>query len=393
MDIQHIQQRLEQLDLDAWFMYDFRASNSIAWKICDIPANAHCTRRWAVVVPRKGDAIKIVHAIEAHTLDHLSMKELRYSRSSEWQDLVTNELKKYKKVALEYSPQCALPVVSKIDAGTMDWLRTIGCELHSSATLAQYFQAVWTQQQIDDNAQTSAAVAAIMQDAMQYISSKLRIKQRVTEFDVQQHIVRLFADQNLVSDSEPIVAIAPNASSPHYAPSPAHNAEIVANQLVLIDMWAKSKHHWATYNDITWMCYTGTQPDERSQKIFTIVRDARESALRLVRERFLASKAVLGFEVDDAARSVIDASGFGQYFIHRTGHNIAEETHGAGANMDNFETHDERQILPGMSFSIEPGIYIPAEIGVRSEISVVVDLQSQVLVPGHAGQMDIECLG
>ncbi len=389
LDIPRIQNLLRERDLDAWMIYDFRGNNSIAWKICDIKPHAHCTRRWAVIIPRSGEACKVVSAIEAHTLGHLDIPERRYSNAVEWEAHVKAILPTSGKIAMEYSAMNALPVVSKVDAGTVEWLRAMGHSIHSSADLTQELQAVWTTQQLEENLRTAEIVRATMMDAMTFIKEKLHRKQRVTEFDVQQHIVRSFEENDLQSDSEPIVAIAANASSPHYAPEPERNSAIGDNDLVLIDMWAKGPHEWSTYADITWMCHTGSSASPQQQEIFTVVRDARNAALKLVRERFAIGKELRGYEVDDAARAVINAAGYGQYFIHRTGHNIGEETHGAGANMDNFETHDDRLLLRGTSFSIEPGIYIPGTIGVRSEISVIIDAQGSVLVPSEPIQQEL----
>ena len=370
-------------------MYDFRGSNSIAWKICEIPANAHCTRRWAVIVKRNGDVVKIVSAIESHTLSNVDANEIRYSNAIEWKRAVEDSLKDSSCIAMEYSENCALPVVSKVDAGTIEWIRSLNKWVVSSADIAQHFQAVWTQQQLNENVVTASKVRSAIMDAMNFLGEKLNRNQHVTEFDVQQHIMRYFGENDLTTDNEPIVAIAKNASSPHYSPTPEKNSVITKDNLVLIDMWAKAKNTWSTYADITWMCYTGSAIPKREKEIFTSVRDARNAALTLVRERFSEGKVLRGFEVDDAARSVIDNAGYGQFFIHRTGHNIGEETHGAGANMDNYETHDTREVLAGTSFSIEPGIYIPNEIGVRSEISVIIDFSGNVLVPSNPMQEEI----
>lgn len=392
MNIHHIQELLEQYNLDAWLLYDFRGSNSIAWKILAMPPHSHCTRRWAVIIPRQGEAIKIVSAIEAHTLAHIPAREIRYANMQEWRDNVSTALQSLNTIAMEYSPNCDLPVVSKVDAGTIEWLRGLGKTITSSADIAQHFQAVWSAEQYEQNMSTAALVRECMMEAFSFMSEKLRRNMLLTEFDVQQHILRFFGENNLISDSDPIVAIGPNASSPHYAPTPENNSVIRQSDVVLVDMWAKANTPGATYADITWMAFAGNEIPERVATLFAVVRDARDAALQLVRTRFEQQQAVYGYEVDDAARGVIHNAGYGQYFIHRTGHNIAEETHGAGANMDNFETHDTRRILPGTSFSIEPGIYIPGDIGLRSEISVVVDKQAKVHVPSNPIQTEVTAL-
>ncbi len=391
--VSHIQELLNEYNIDAWCMYDFRGSNSIAWKVCELPPHTHCTRRWAVIIPRAGEALKIVSAIEAHTLEQLPLREIRYSNAAQWEQALSEALAPFANVAMEYSANNAIPVVSKVDAGTVEWIRSLGHQVSSSADIAQYLQAVWTQEQIDDNVITAALVRETMMDAMQFVREKILRHQTVSEFDVQQHIVRQFEAHRLVSDAEAIVAIAANASSPHYSPEPQRNSVIPPNELLLIDMWAKSSQPWSTYADITWMCHTGTEPTAEQKLIFRTVRDARDAALSTVRERFDSGSVLHGYEVDDAARGVIRDAGFGDYFIHRTGHNIGEETHGAGANMDNYETHDFRRIINGSSFSIEPGIYIPGRIGVRSEISVVIGLDGSVHVPSDPIQRELIMLG
>ncbi len=391
--LNRIRHLLDQYGIDAWVLYDFRGSNPLAQKICHVSPKAHCTRKWAVVVPRSGEAVKIVSAIEAHTLEHLPCREVRYARRSEWTDAVAAAVKDCATVAMEYSPMAAIPVVSRVDAGTVEWIRSLGPVVVSSADMAQELQAVWSEGQRKENEKTSFLVRAAMMDAMQFLGDKIRRNQYVTEYDVQQNIVRFFEQNDLLTDHDPIVAIATNAANPHYAPTVEHNAPIGKNQLVLIDMWAKGTSEDSTYADITWMCHTGAAPSDREREIFSIVRDARNAAFNLVCDRFHQGLPLFGYEVDDAARTVIESAGFGEYFIHRTGHNIGEETHGAGANMDNFETHDTRRVLPGTSFSIEPGIYIAGEIGVRSEISVVIDDAGTVIVPSQPVQEEIVCLG
>ncbi|MBL7998469.1 MAG: M24 family metallopeptidase [Candidatus Kapabacteria bacterium] len=378
--------------MDAWLLYDFRGSNSIAWKILNMPQHSHCTRRWAIVIPRSGSPKKIVHAIEQHTLSHLAWDEIVYSERSTWSDALRAALDGCSTVAMEYSPDCSIPVVSKVDAGTIELIRGLDKTVVSSADIAQHFQAVWSELQFTDNLTTATLLREAMMDAFDFLRQKCMKKAYVTEFDVQQNIVRFYQEHGLQSDSEPIVAIAKNASSPHYCPTPEINSPITIGDTVLIDMWAKSEMLGSTYADITWMAHCGTTVPERDALLFGIIRDARDAALSIVRERFSSGIKLYGYEVDDAARAVITNAGFGEYFIHRTGHNIGEETHGAGANMDNYETHDTREILRGTSFSIEPGIYIPNDIGLRTELDVVIDSAGNVLVPSEPTQDAIVAL-
>ncbi len=392
MDIKAIQTVLQQNNIDAWALYDFRGSNNIAWKILGLAPDTHCTRRWLVIIPATGTVKKIVSKVEAHTLNVVDAEAVLYGNMIEWRTDVVQELKQFNTIAMEYSPNCDLPVVSKVDAGTIEWLKSEGLNIVSSADVAQHFQAVWTREQFDENLNTATVLRESMMDAAEFLKEKLRKKQYVTEFDVQQNIVRYWNENGLWSDSDPIVAIGPNASNPHYCPTPQVNSPITIGDTILIDMWAKTEKSTSTYADITWMFYAGDVVPDRVEELFTVISDGRDAALKLVQERFTTGKPIMGYEVDDACRDVIQRAGYGEYFIHRTGHNIAEETHGSGANMDNFETHDTRRILPGTSFSIEPGIYIPGDIGLRTEIDVVIDFDGNVLVPSEPIQEHVIAL-
>lgn len=390
-DFAEIQEQLRKNNIDAWVLYDFRGSNSIAWKILGIPTNTHCTRRWVVIIPAYGSATKIVSAIEPHSLESVPALELQYANRTQWEESITTALLPYQTIAMEYSPLNAVPVVSKVDAGTIEWFKSLGKKVVTSADIAQYFQAVWTVEQLHDNKQTSELLYSAMLETFSFMSEKLKREMLLTEFDVQQHIMRFFGENGLVTYSEPIVAIGVNSANPHYAPSPDNNGVIKKGETVLIDMWAKSSKPNSTYSDITWMTHADSSVPGRVGSLFSIISKGRDSALQLVKQRFENNVPIAGYEVDDACRLVIQDAGYGDYFIHRTGHNIGEETHGAGANMDNFETHDTRTILNGTSFSIEPGIYIPNDIGLRTEIDVVIGLDGSVNVTSPI-QESVHCL-
>ncbi len=390
--MKEIQSILKKYGIDAWFLYDFRGSNTIAWKTLGLPSDAHCTRRWAVIIPAEGEIIKIVNGIEAHTLAHIEAKEIRYSSRIEWQNSVSDALKSFTTVALEYSPMGDLPTISKVDAGTVEFLKTLGKELVSSADVAQHFDAVWTRAQFEENQTTSRLLKDAMMDAFTFIREMYKMERSFTEYDVQLHIMEVFKKNNLVTDHAPIVATAKNAANPHYAPSSEQTSAIVTGETIVIDMWAKADTPNAVYSDITWVGYVGEEVPERVAEIFRIIADARDAAVSLLKERASSSKPVYGYEVDDAARAVIEKAGYGKYFIHRTGHNITEETHGPGANMDNFETHDTRRILPLTSFSIEPGIYIPDDMGMRTEINIVISENGDVLIPSEPIQQKVIAL-
>lgn len=394
MTTPEIQQILREEGIDLWLMYDFRGSNSIAWQAVGLAPDTHCTRRWAVGIPAEGEPFKLVHAIEHFTLDSFPAEKIIYSGRESWQENLRRIVSSYGVIAMEYSPENAIPVVSKVDAGTMEFLRSCGANVVSSADMVQRINAIWSAAQVEENlTYTAPKLRECMMASFGFLKSRIAAGISVTEFDVQQFILEKFDEFGLVTDSHPIVAIGKNAASPHYAPTAEHYAVIPPDELVLIDMWATTSSPNSTFADITWMCYTGANVPERYADLFSIVTGGRDAALNLVRERFAAGIPVAGYEVDDAARSYISAKGYGQYFIHRTGHSITTETHGAGANMDNYETQDTRRIIPATSFSIEPGIYIQNDVGFRSEISVIISPSGEVLVPSEPMQTGIVALG
>lgn len=389
MNIEEIQDLLKQNNLDGWLLYDFRKSNPLAWSICGVKNGTHCTRRWAVWIPSSGEPVKIVHAIEQHTLQHLNFRTITYSNKDSWRDALENVLQQVNTVAMEYSPNNDIPVVSFVDAGTKELVESFDVKVVSSADCSQAIDSVWTKDQLIENLETAKLLRAAMMDSFQFVREKLQRNQMVTEFDVQQNITRYFGENGLYSDDEPIVAIGPNAANPHYAPTPTLNSEIKIGDVLLIDMWAKTTKSNSTYADITWMAYCGETVPQKVADVFSLIKNGRDAALKLVQERFANSIDVMGYEIDDACRNVIENAGFGDKFIHRTGHNITTVTHGSGANIDNFETHDTRKILRGTSFSIEPGIYIDGEMGQRTEIDVVIDFDGKVLVPSEPIQQDV----
>lgn len=390
MNLSIIQSLLKKLNVDAWFLYDFRGSNSIAWDILSIPPETHCTRRWAVIIPVIGKPIKLVHAIENFTLDCVDAKEILYSNRHEWMSELQKIVEQYPRLALEYSPNNDIPTVSKVDGGTIDILRTLGAELYSSADIIQHIEAVWTPEQMEENINgTAPKLRSIMMEAFLYIRDSIFAEKEITEYDVQQLILELFKQNDMLTDHPPIVAIGKNAASPHYGPTESHHSPIVKGDVVLIDMWATANSPKSVFADITWMGYVGETVPERVEKLFSIIANGRDAAVSLAKDRFAAGQPVYGYELDDACRNVIEEVGYGKYFIHRTGHNITHEIHGAGANIDNFETCDRRELLPNTSFSIEPGIYIADNIGLRTEIDVVISNLGEILIPTEPIQQKV----
>lgn len=367
--------------IDAWVLYDFRKSNPLAWHMLDLDAETHCTRRWLVVIPAHGRIQKVVHKLETHTLAHVEAVEHTYATYQEYDAVLRTILGTYETVAMEYSPMNALPVTSYVDAGTIEHVRSLGVNVVSSANLAQQFTAVLTDQQRAGAALAGAELRAVIIDAFRLIATRLLDAEPVSELDVQQYILEQFAVRGMITDAAPIVAIGPNAANPHYAPSFTQSSMIGSNMVVLIDAWAKYDAPGSVYADLTWVGYTADLVPEDIANTFDVILRARDAALDLVTSRYTAGQDVAGCEVDRAARSVVDHAGLGHYFIHRTGHNITTVTHGPGTNMDDFETQDTRLVLPGTSFSIEPGVYIPGVVGLRTEIDVIVQSDGTVDVP------------
>jgi len=388
LDIKKIQANIKDMSLDGWLFFDFRGSNDLALNILKLPKESHLTRRFFYFIPKEGEPKKIVNSIEAGFLDHLPGEKLKYSNHSSLYNHLKNILTNVKTIAMEYSPMNAIPYVAKVDAGTIELIKSFGVDVKSSADLISMFGAVWSEEQFKDNKPVAAEITKIARSAFGFIKSKISASERLTEYDVQQFIMKEFDKRNYYTDSPPIVGVNENSGNPHYAPTSEIFKTINKNDFVLIDLWAKTKNPDSVWADITWVGFVGDTVPEKYIKIFDIVAKARDEALNFVTARFKNNKEVRGFEVDDAARKVIDEAGYGEYFFHRTGHSITVDLHGSGAHMDDYETKDERLLLPSTSFSIEPGIYLP-EFGVRSEIDVYITPDKRVIATGDDIQKSI----
>jgi Xaa-Pro aminopeptidase len=383
------QQALRDASVDAWMMYDFRGTNDLAWHMLDVPSDAHCTRRWAVIIPANGTPVKIVHRMEQIPLEHIDIPTILYDTRDSWSQALETALRGFISVAMEYSPMNAIPVTSKVDAGTVESVRALGKTVVSSADLAQRFTAVLSEDQLAGAAVTGGQLRDVIMNAFAYIRECMISATPVSEYDVQKRILHEFKERGLETDSAPIVAIGPNAASPHYAPSALLSSMIEPEMVVLIDAWCKRTSPGAAYADLSWVGYTGVAIPADVASTFGIIVNARNAALAIVNERYRADKPVYGYEVDRACRAIVEAAGMGSHFIHRTGHNITTEIHGPGVNMDDYETHDTRNILPGTMFSIEPGLYIPGVLGMRTEIDVVVQHDGLVTVPSSPLQTSV----
>ena len=356
--------------LDGWLMYDFRGSNPIAQSVAGVD-DPGITRRWFCYIPSEGVPIWLVHRIEfSHFADVVG--EVR--TYTDWGGLhreMETILENSHRVAMEYSPYAAIPYVSRVDAGTVEWIRSLGVEVVSSADLVQQSEARWTSDQLAGHQESARLILEIKDEAFAWLGERLRDGVPVTEYDVQSLIMERFDAMDLIPGHPPIVAVNAKASDPHYSPTADQHQPIQLGDFVLIDLWAKQQSRDAVYADTTWVAYAGWIAPKRYVEIFEIVRDARDLAVSFIRETFALGKTVYGCAVDDVVRNYIAKKGYDEFFIHRTGHSIGTEIHGNGVNIDNLETKDERALIPGVCFSIEPGIYLP-EFGVRSEINVFI---------------------
>jgi Xaa-Pro aminopeptidase len=373
-----IQEAIAREKADGWLFYDFQGIDPISKRILGIPQSAHLTRRWYYFVPKSGQPRKLAHKIEPASLDHLPGEKMMYAGWRELQKEIPAMLSGSRRIAMNYSPGNAIPYVSRVDAGTAEQIRGAGVEIVSAADLVQQFEAVWSESQLQTHIRAAKALRSIVDETFAYVAKETSANKGLCEYDVQQFIWDRFAAAGLRSDARPIAAVGPNAGNPHYSPEPEGSLPVRKGDFLLIDLWAKEMSEDAVYADITWTGFIGKEVPEKYETIFQIVRGGRDASLRLVEEAVKEGKPLKGYEVDDAARNSISQKGYGDYFIHRTGHNIGLNVHGNGANMDNFESRDERKILPRTCFSIEPGVYLK-DFGVRSEIDVyVTDSDAQV---------------
>jgi Xaa-Pro aminopeptidase len=369
-DIRAIQNELRARKLDGWLFCDFHHSDPIAYSVLKLnPGMA--TRRWFYLIPSRGEPRKLVHRIEAAMLDALPGQKTLYAGLDELHKALPKLLRGGKTIAMQYSPNNNIPYVSKVDAGTVELVRSLGKKVVTSAELVQRFEACWTNDQLMTHLQAGKVIDGIMRQAFGQAAAYLRQGKTITEYDLQQWVLEQFHASMIVAADPPIVAIGSHAGNPHYEPRPFISRKLVEGELLLLDMWGKTRASNSVYYDITWMGYLGKAVPPQYAKVFEVVKTARDRAVAFVESSVKAGRAIRGWEVDKAARDVIRKAGYGKAFVHRTGHSIGREVHGNGANMDGLETRDDRPIIPHTCFSIEPGIYLP-EFGVRTEVNVYV---------------------
>lgn len=387
--IRDVQEALRSEHIDGWLLYNFRGSNVFATKILDLPSHIMCTRRYYYFIPAHGEPRKLVHRIEEWNLDTLPGEKKVYLSWRSQEEGLKELISGARTVAMEYSPGCAIPYVSTVDAGTIELVRSAGANVVSSANLIQYFEARWDEEQLDDNMQSAAHLRQIVDKTFEFIRKNIHASRAITEYDVQQFMLSEFKNRSLVTSSDPNCSVNANSANPHYEPTQEIHAPLHKGDFVLLDIWAKKDKPRSVYADITWTGFIGETVPAEIEKIFQIVKGGRDAALNFVRSSIAEGKTIHGYEVDDAARNYIAQQGYGEYFVHRTGHSIGEEVHGNGANMDNLETRDERILIPRTSFSIEPGIYLRDKYGIRSEIDVYITSEKEALVTGLPMQEEV----
>jgi Xaa-Pro aminopeptidase len=386
--IDAVQRALKEEKLDGWLLYDFHGSNPIASRLAGLTSGKLATRRWYYFVPADGAPRGLVHAIERHNLDCLPGEKRAYAGREQLATGLRDLLRGASRVAMEYSPNNAIPYVSRVDAGTIEAVRACGADVVSSGDLAQRFEAVWSDEALATHRSASERLYRIKDRAFDLVRQRMASNASLTEGEVQDAMLTWFREEGMTAEA-PIVAAQENAGNPHYMPTRDKSRAIRPNEIVLLDLWGKLPTPGAVYADITWVGFTGSRVPDEFAAAFAAARDGRDAAVTLVESAIAQGKELRGFEVDRACRAVIDRAGLGGLFIHRTGHNLGEEVHGNGVNMDDYETHDDRRLIPGTGFTIEPGIYTD-RYGVRTEINMFVG-SGQASVTGPR-QQDIVTL-
>jgi len=386
--VSEIQQALCDAEIDGWLFYDFRGSDPLAYRILQLDPTLHVTRRWYYWIPAQGIPVKLLHRIEPHVLDTLPGQTDYYVSWEQQRQILARMLAGGLRVAMQYSPLNAVPYVSRVDAGTIELIKSYDVEVVSAADLIQTFEARWTDRQLESHQFAASALRRIVDQTFGHVHDTVVQGRSLTEYGVQQFILARIREAGMVTSSAPIAAVNAHSADPHYGPSETGSAEVVRDALLLIDLWAKRAEPSSVYADITWTGYVGSTVPVKHRQIFDLVRQGRDAALTFVQREIAAGHRPFGWEADNACRQVIRRGGYGDQFVHRTGHSIGEEVHGNGANIDSLETQDTRRLMPRTCFSIEPGIYLPGEFGIRSELDVYLT-EREALVFGLPLQSEI----
>jgi Xaa-Pro aminopeptidase len=390
-DLAAVQTALAEEGVDGWLLYDFRGLNVLARRVAQMPESQMLSRRWFYYIPAHGEPRKLVHRIESGSLDHLPGSKSVYLRWQELEAGVATLVRGAKRVAMEYVPRNANPYVSRVDAGTVELVRGNGIEVVPSGDLIQRFEACWDDEQWAMHLEAARHTRSAFDVAFGFTTDRIRSGRPPRETEVVQVILEHFKRNGVICDHPPICAVGPNSGNPHYEPIAGRDAVVTEGSFVLVDLWAKCDRPRAVYSDLTRTAFAGREVPAKVRAVFEVVAQARDAAIATVRNAFAAGRPLMGWEVDNAARGVIEKAGHGEAFCHRTGHSIGQEVHGNGANMDGLETREERRVLRRTCFSIEPGIYLP-EFGVRSEVDVFVDGAGKVHVTGGEPQTQVEAL-
>ncbi|HXW07036.1 MAG TPA: M24 family metallopeptidase [Vicinamibacterales bacterium] len=387
--IEDVQQALREDGLDGWLLYDFHGSNPIAARVSGLEGSSKlATRRWYYLIPAEGTPRGLVHAIERHNLDGLPGDKRPYAGREQLAAGLRDLLRGVRRVAMEYSPGNAIPYVSRVDAGTVEAVKDLGVAVVSSGDLVQRFEAAWSDAMLRTHVAASERLYRIKDRAFELIRASMQKGQPLLETDVQSAMVGWFEEEGLVTDSPPIVAVQEHAGNPHYGPSRDAPRAVRHGEIVLLDLWGKLAETGAVFADITWVGFTGQPVPEEYARAFSAVCEGRDAAVDLVESAVREGRELRGFEVDRACRTVIEQAGYGPRFIHRTGHSLGEHVHGNGVHMDDYETHDDRRLIPGTGFTIEPGIYTD-RFGVRTEINMFVG-RREARVTGERQQAIVE---
>ena len=370
LPVAEVQRALADERLDGWLLYDFQGSNPIAARLSGLAAGKQMTtRRWYYLIPATGEPRGLVHAIERHNLDGLPGEKTPYAGRDRLADGLRGLLQGMKKVAMEYSPGNNIPYISRVDAGTIESVRDLGVEVVSSGDLVQRFEALWSAEALASHRTASDALYRVKDQAFAFVRERLAAGVAMTEFDVQQAMMAWMDGEGLTSSDTPNVSAQENAGNPHYHPSREAHRAIRPNEVLLLDLWGKLRHPGAVFADITWVGFTGSTVPQEYARAFAAARDGRDAAVDLVQSAARAGHELRGFEVDRSCRAVVEKAGYGAEFIHRTGHSLGETVHGNGVHLDDYETHDDRRLIPGTGFTIEPGVYT-GSYGVRTEINM-----------------------
>ncbi|MBU8920538.1 MAG: M24 family metallopeptidase [Bacteroidales bacterium] len=393
MDLQAIQKALKEKGVDGWLFYDFHNRDHLAYRILGLDFEKMTSRRWFYFIPAEGEAVRLVHRVEMSKLDSLPGKKVYYHPWEELHAKLREILGEPKSIAMQYSPLNNIPYTSIVDAGTVELIRSCGHEVVSSSDLVQLFEAIIDEDGYQSHLKACDIIQGIKNEAFAQIDSAIKEGRDVTEYEIAQYILRRFDEEGIDPGHDiPIVGANDHPANPHFEPTEDGSYTFKKGDCVLIDLWGKCKEPGSIFYDITWCGFIGTDPPAKYVEIFNTVRDARIAAVEFVRKCFAEDRPCFGWEVDDACRNVVKEAGYGDYFIHRTGHSIGEEVHGNGVHIDNLETKDERQLVPGICFSIEPGIYLEGEMATRSEIDLFITLDGEVVVAGDE-QTDLILMG